>query len=124
MSAENHRKQHHKKKSTSAKKSTAQSAQPARPGISSWRRTLNCVLLIVLCVMFVASASYSFFAAGSRSVRVYAPMLLLEICLFKYVYDTGKTAEGSDLLQRVALLICGAAIVLAAGLTVLSLLHL
>ena len=46
----------HKKKS-SGKKKKQQPAQPARPAISSWRRTLNSVLMILLCAILTASSS-------------------------------------------------------------------
>lgn len=120
MSAENHRKQHHKKKSSSWKKSAD---QPARPAISSWRRTLNSVLMILLCAILTASSCYTFFEQRGRSVRMYAPMLLLEICLFKYAYDTSKTAEKPGILNFVALLLCGMSIIMMALFTILSILN-
>ena len=95
----------HKKKS-SGKKKKQQPAQPARPAISSWRRTLN-----------------RFFEQSGRSVRMYAPMLLLEICLFKYAYDTSKTAEKPGILNFVALLLCGMSIIMMALFTILSILN-
>lgn len=120
MSAENHRKQHHKKKSSSRKKSAT---QPARPVISSWRRTLNSVLMILLCAILTASSCYTFFEQSGRSVRMYAPMLLLEICLFKYAYDTSKTAEKPGILNFIALLLCGMSIIMMALFTILSILN-
>ena len=120
MSAENHRKQYQKKKSSSWKKSAD---QPARPAISSWRRTLNSVLMILLCAILTASSCYTFFEQSGRSVRMYAPMLLLEICLFKYAYDTSKTAEKPGILNFVALLLCGMSIIMMALFTILSILN-
>lgn len=120
MSAENHRKQHHKKKSSSWEKSAD---QPARPAISSWRRTLNSVLMILLCAILTVSSFYTFFEQSDRSVRMYAPMLLLEICLFKYAYDTSKTTEKPGILNIVALLLCGMSIIMMALFTILSILN-
>lgn len=112
----------HKKKS-SGKKKKQQPAQPARPAISSWRRTLNSVLMILLCAILTASSCYTFFEQSGRSVRMYAPMLLLEICLFKYAYDTSKTAEKPGILNFVALLLCGMSIIMMALFTILSILN-
>lgn len=86
-------------------KKKQQPAQPARPAISSWRQTLNSVLMILLCAILTASSCYTFFEQRGRSVRMYAPMLLLEICLFKYAYDTSKKAEKPGILNFVALLL-------------------
>ena len=112
----------HKKKST-GKKKKQQLAQPARPAISSWRRTLNSVLMILLCAILTASSCYTFFEQSGCSVRMYAPMLLLEICLFKYAYDTSKTAEKPGILNFVALLLCGMSIIMMALFTILSILN-
>lgn len=104
-------------------KKKQQPAQPARPAISSWRRTLNSVLMILLCAILTASSCYTFFEQSGRSVRMYAPMLLLEICLFKYAYDTSKTAEKPGILNFVALLLCGMSIIMMALFTILSILN-
>ena len=104
-------------------KKKQQPAQPARPAISSWRRTLNSVLMILLCVILTVSSCYTFFEQSGRSVRMYAPMLLLEICLFKYAYDTSKTAEKPGILNFVALLLCGMSIIMMALFTILSILN-
>ena len=104
-------------------KKKQQPAQPARPAISSWRRTLNSVLMILLCAILTASSCYTFFEQRGRSVRMYAPMLLLEICLFKYAYDTSKTAEKPGILNFVALLLCGMSIIMMALFTILSILN-
>lgn len=101
-------------------KKKQQPAQPARPAISSWRQTLNSVLMILLCAILTASSCYTFFEQRGRSVRMYAPMLLLEICLFKYAYDTSKTAEKPGILNFVALLLCGMSIIMMALFTILS----
>ena len=111
------------KKKSSGKKKKQQPAQPARPAISSWRRTLNSVLMILLCAILTASSCYTFFEQSGRSVRMYAPMLLLEICLFKYAYDTSKTAEKPGILNFVALLLCGMSIIMMALFTILSILN-
>ena len=89
----------------------------------SWRRTLNSVLMILLCAILTASSCYTFFEQSGRSVRMYAPMLLLEICLFKYAYDTSKTAEKPGILNFVALLLCGMSIIMMALFTILSILN-
>ena len=104
-------------------KKKQQPAQPARPAISSWRQTLNSVLMILLCAILTASSCYTFFEQRGRSVRMYAPMLLLEICLFKYAYDTSKTAEKPGILNFVALLLCGMSIIMMALFTILSILN-
>ena len=104
-------------------KKKQQPDQPARPAISSWRRTLNSVLMILLCAILTASSCYTFFEQSGRSVRMYAPMLLLEICLFKYAYDTSKTAEKPGILNFVALLLCGMSIIMMALFTILSILN-
>ena len=104
----------HKKKST-GKKKKQQLAQPARPAISSWRRTLNSVLMILLCAILTASSCYTFFEQSGRSVRMYAPI--------KYAYDTSKTAEKPGILNFVALLLCGMSIIMMALFTILSILN-
>lgn len=104
-------------------KKKQQPTQPARPAISSWRQTLNSVLMILLCAILTASSCYTFFEQRGRSVRMYAPMLLLEICLFKYAYDTSKTAEKPGILNFVALLLCGMSIIMMALFTILSILN-
>lgn len=104
-------------------KKKQQPTQPARPAISSWRQTLNSVLMILLCAILTSSSCYTFFEQRGRSVRMYAPMLLLEICLFKYAYDTSKTAEKPGILNFVALLLCGMSIIMMALFTILSILN-
>ncbi len=108
----------HKKKKPQSKKKQ-QPAQPARPPMSSGRRTLNNVLLIVLCVMLTTSAVNTF-TQGGRSAGTYAPVLLLEICLFAYVYATGKQDGKRGALNIAALLLCAASAVAMAAFTVLS----
>lgn len=111
----------HKKKKSAGKKQNAQPVRKEGLHISSWRSELNSVLLIVLCVMLTASSSYNFFTGSGKNV--YAPMLLLEICLFKYVYDTGKAAEKRSVVNSLALVVCGVSIAALAVFTVLSLVH-
>ena len=113
----------HKKKKTAKKNQTPQAEKNTRPVMSSGRRTLNSVLLLLLCVILTASAAYTFFAQGGRSWRMYAPMLLLEIFLFLYAYATDKTAERQSGLNIASQVVCGAAAVAMAAFTVLSLLH-
>lgn len=81
------------------------------------------MLMILLCAILTASSCYTFFEQSGRSVRMYAPMLLLEICLFKYAYDTSKTAEKPGILNFVALLLCGMSIIMMALFTILSILN-
>lgn len=111
-----------KKKNPNRKKKTPQAQPPVRPAMSSGRRTLNNVLLIVLCVMLTTSAVNTF-TQGGRSVGTYAPVLLLEILLFVYVYATGKTDGRRGALNIAALLLCGASAVAMAAFSILSLLQ-
>lgn len=69
----------HKEKST-GKKKKQQLAQPARPAISSWRRTLNSVLMILLCAILTASSCYN---SLSRVAAVCGCMPLC--CCWKFV---------------------------------------
>lgn len=111
----------HKKKNSNRKKKTPQTQQPVRPPMSSGRRTLNNVLLIVLCVMLTTSAANTF-AQGGRSCGTYAPVLVLEIILFAYVYATGKADGKRGALNIAALLLCSLSAVVMAAFSILSLL--
>ena len=110
---------HKKKKSAQKAKNTQPVASP-RPQVSGWRRTLNNVLLIVLCVMLTASTGNTF-AQGGRNVGTYAPVLLLEMLLFVYVYATGKADGKRSALNITALLLCGVSAAAMAAFSVLSL---